>query len=174
MTKLSKLSKLFLFLTFGTGSLWLGGYFIRQLVIYQFFEPEDLSLRPFYNPQNLDAVIRTIAPIFVSNIILFISFLIFFFIFILVSKIKFKEEGWLFIIFLTILITAPFEIYLLYKDYKIIEQIYFMGAFSSSDLIAQIKERMKSLSGFSLIEIFSYFGIIYLLIFRPLRKVNEN
>ncbi|NMB81284.1 MAG: hypothetical protein GYA14_05655 [Ignavibacteria bacterium] len=174
MTKLNKLSKLFLFLTIVFGSLWLGSYLIRQLVVYQFFEPEGLALRSYYNQLNLDAVIKTIAPILVSNIILYLFYLVFFLIFLFVSKIKLKEEGWFLITILVIFITAPFELYLLYKDYKIVDQVYFAISTPSLDLIALLKERMQSLSSFALIEIFSYIGIVFLFIFKPLRKTNEN
>lgn len=174
MTKLNKLSKLFLFLTLVSAILWLGSYLTRQLVVYQFFEPEGLSLRPYYNQQNLDAVIKTIAPIFVSNIILYLLYLVFFIIFIFISKIKLKEEGWFFITLLIVFITAPFELYLLLKDYRIVEQIYFTASISSLDLVTQIKERMQSLSSFALIEIFSYLGVIFLVIFKPLSKTHEN
>lgn len=174
MTKLNKLSKLFLFLTITLGSLWLGSYFIRQLVVFQFFEPDGLALRSIYNQQNLEIVIRTISPAFVSNVILFISYLIFFILFVVTSKIKLMNEGWFFIIILIVLITAPFELFLLFKDYKIVERIYFSATPSGLDLITQIKERMQSLSSFALIEIFSYLGIIFLAIFKPLRKKNEN
>lgn len=174
MDKLSKFSKIFLFLSFVFGVLWLGGYLTRQLVVYQFFNPEDLSLRSIYNNQNLDVSIRTIAPIFVSNLIFYISFLITFLVFILTAKIKFKIEGWLLFITLIVLITAPFELYLAVQDYKIISDIYLSSDVHANSILNTIKERMQLLSSFSIIEIFSFIGIIFLLIFKPLRKTNEN
>lgn len=174
MDKLSKFSKIFLFLTFVFGALWLGGYLTRQLVVYQFFNPEDLSLRSVYNNQNLDAVIKTIAPIFVSTLILYLSFLITFLIFILTAKIKFRLEGWLLFITLIVLISAPFEIYLTIRDYKIISEIYLSADVSAATILNQIKERMQLLSSFSIIEILSFIGIIFLVIFKPLRKDHEN
>jgi hypothetical protein len=174
MDKLSKFSKIFLFLTLVFGVLWLGGYLTRQLVVYQFFNPEDLSIRSLYNNNNLDAAIKTIAPIFVSNLVLYIAFLITFLVFFFTAKINLKIEGWLFFISLIILITAPFEIYLTVKDYKIISDIYLSADVSASTILNNIKERMQLLSSFSLIEILSFIGIIFLIIFKPLRKANEN
>lgn len=174
MNKLSKFSKIILFLSYVFGVLWLGGYLTRQLAVYQFFNPEDLSLRSVYNNQNLDAAIKTIAPIFVSNLILYLSFLITFLVFIFTAKIKFRLEGWLLFITLIVLITAPFEIYLTVRDYKIISDIYLSADVSAVTILNQIKERMQLLSSFSIIEIFSFIGIIFLVIFKPLRKANEN
>lgn len=173
MKNLSKVSKFFLFLSALAFSLWLGGYVVRQLVIYQFFEPENLSLRPLYNFVNLKIVFITISPIILFNIITFPAFILSFLIFSLTNKIEFKKEGWLFIVSLVIIITAPFEFFLLFKDYKIFNGIYY-ETISSEILIGMIKERMQVFSSFSLIEIFSYIGIIFLFVFRPLRKSNEN
>lgn len=173
MKNISKVSKFFLFLSAVAFSFWLGGYIVRQLVIYQFFEPENLSLRSLYNFNNLEIVFKTISPIILFNIITFPAFILSFLIFILTNKIELKKEGWLLIILLVILITAPFEIFLLIKDYQIFNGIYY-ETISAEILIGLIKERMQVFSSFSLIEIFSYIGIIFLSVFRPLRKSNEN
>jgi hypothetical protein len=173
MNNLTKLSKSFLFISLSSLALWLGGYIVRQLVIYQFFEPESLSLRTFYNSNNLTAVLITILPILVFNIVTFIIFLISILIFLFISKINLKKEGWFFISLLIIFVTAPFEIYLMFKDYEIINNI-FLSNIPSDLIVEKIKERMITLSSFSLIEIFSYLGIIFLFVFKPLRKVDEN
>lgn len=173
MNNLTKLSKSFLFISLSSLALWLGGYIVRQLVIYQFFEPESLSLRTIYNSNNLTAVLITITPILVFNIITFIIFLISILIFLFISKINLKKEGWFFISLLIIFVTAPFEIYLMFKDYEIINNI-FLSNIQSDLIVEKIKERMITLSSFSLIEIFSYLGIIFLFVFKPLRKVDEN
>jgi hypothetical protein len=59
------------------------------------------------------------------------------------------------------------------KDYSILKSI-FLTNMQPELIIAQIKERMISLSSFTLIEIFSYFGFIFLFVFKPLRKHDEN
>lgn len=173
MNNLTKISKSFLFISLSALAVWLGGYLVRQLVIYQFFEPENLLLRPIYNSNNLPAVLITIAPILVFNIITFLIFLISILLFLFISKINLKKEGWFFICLLIIFITAPFEIYLMLKDYSILKSI-FLTNMQPELIIAQIKDRMISLSSFTLIEIFSYFGFIFLFVFKPLRKHDEN
>lgn len=173
MNNLTKSSKLFLFISLSALALWLGGYLVRQLVMYQFFEPDGLSLRIIYNLSNIPAVLVTISPILVFNIISFTIFLISFIFFLFISKVKLKNEGWLFISLIIISITAPFEIFLLFKDYDIISGILWLN--SQPDIIVElIKQRMIVFSSFSLIEIFSYLSIIFLFIFKPLRRTNEN
>lgn len=171
MDNISKTSKIILFITITFFVLWLGGYVLRQLVVYQFFEVENLELRKIYSTENLMPVYHSLLPVFVYNLITYSVFLIFFIAFISTSKIKIKSEGWFFIIILLIAVTAPFEIYLLTFDYKIVGEIFSASA-TALDTLNLIKERMTILSSFSLIEIFSFIGILFLAIFRPLRKAQ--
>lgn len=171
MDNISKTSKIILFVTISFFALWLGGYVLRQLVVYQFFEVENLELRNIYNPDNLSPVYYSLLPVFVFNLITYLVFLIFFIVFVVTSKIKIKHEGWFFIIIILVAITAPFEVYLLTFDYKIANNIYSTIA-SAESTLNLIKDRMTILSSFSLIEIFSFIGIIFLAIFRPLRKIR--
>jgi hypothetical protein len=94
-------------------------------------------------------------------------------IFIGTSKLNLRRNGWLFIITMIIIITAPFEIYLSLIDYKII-RLGLANIYESNFILELIKERLTKLNSFSLIEIFSYLAIIFLTLFRPLQKSNEN
>lgn len=152
--------------------IWLGGYISRHLVIYQLFEPKDLTLRSLYYEMNLNAVLNTLLPLVVSNIISFISFLILFVIYLVLTPLKCKRNGWLFISFLIIIITCPFELYLLIKDYHIASAIL-NQSLKQLEIIELIKTRITTLSSFSLIEIFSYLSIVFLVIFKPLTPRNE-
>lgn len=171
MENLKKTSKVFLYFTVLFFTLWLGGYVARHLVIYQFFEPENLGLKEIYKIDSLDGSLYTILPLFILNIISFVFLLIFFISFLLSSKINLKYEGWLLIITLLIFLTAPFEIYLLIKDYEIVKDIYYHLA-NSDTIINLIRDRITLLSNFSLIEIFAYCGVIFLVVFKPLRKIQ--
>lgn len=170
MDNLNKTSKVFLYITSIFFVMWLGGYIARNLVIYQFFEPQNLELREIFKNSSLNETLYTILPLFVINIFSFVFFLIFFISFLFLSKINLKYEGWLLIITLLIFVTAPFEIYLLIKDYEIAKNIYYHLA-NSNSIIELIRNRITVLSSFSLIEIFTYFGILFLVIFKPLRKI---
>jgi hypothetical protein len=170
MQKLNKLSKIILTITVLFFSFWFGGYFLRQLVIYQLFEPENLALKSVYNSQNLHDVFLTILPVFVFNIATYIGFLIVLIMFLFISKISLKKEGWLFISVLIIGVCSPFEIFLLIKDYKIAQIIYSWN-FDSNTVFTMIKERLTVLSSFSLIEIFSFIGVVFLCILQPFKKL---
>jgi hypothetical protein len=173
MEKLNLVSKTFLFITILFFSLFLGGYVARQIVIYQLFEPTGINFKSAYNEQNLHIVYYTILPIIILNIVTYITFLVSYMIFIFTSKIKIKYEGWLFAITIILLITAPFEIYLSIIDFKIVRMVM-SDSMQIKAISELIKDRMTELSSFSLIEIFSLAAIIFLGLFKPLRKKNEN
>lgn len=169
MENQNKISKVILYFTVIFFIFWLGGYIARHLVIYQYFEPENLTLRELFTKESLPATFYLILPLIIFNIFSYVVFLVLFIIFLIISKFNLKLEGWLLIVSLIVFITAPFEIFLLIKDYKIVKDIYY-NLTNAEYLISLIRERITILSSFSLIEIFSYLGIVFLVIFKPLRK----
>ena len=169
MYNLSKTSKIFLFLTALSGSLWMGAYFARLIVFYQMFEPEELILRPVFNEQNLHSLLITINPLIVLTLILYLAFIVTYFVFINISKISLKYNGWLFIITVIIFLTLPFELYLVSFDYKIVTSVL-TGNFNSMEIVQLILKRFKVLSSFPVIELFCYFSMIYFVLFKPLTK----
>ncbi|NJD23704.1 MAG: hypothetical protein FIA82_13730 [Melioribacter sp.] len=173
MKNLNIFSKTVLLFTIIFFTVWLGGYIARQIAVYQLFEPVELNLRTFYYTNNLSSAISLLVPLIISNLITYACFLLLFLTFIVISKLNLRRNGWLFIITLIIIITAPFEIYLSLIDYKII-RLGLANINEVSPIIELIKERITKLSSFSLIEIFSYISIIILVLFKPLQKSNEN
>lgn len=177
MKNLSKFSRLLLFIACLSGSLWLGSYMTRLFITYRLFEDTDFILKPYYNTTNLSEVLLTLFPAFMSTLILYSIFVIFFVLFLIVTKPNLKQNGWLFIITLLVLVTFPFEVYLMNIDYKIILLIN-SDSFNPNEVIELIKDRFKVFSSFPVIEIFCYFAVIFLIIFRPLTKtifqVNED
>lgn len=173
MKTLSIFSKSVLLFTIIFFTIWLGGYIARQIVVYQLFEPVELNLRTFYNSNNLSSAISLVVPLIISNLITYTCFLLLFLIFIGTSKLNLRKNGWLFIITMIIIITAPFEIYLSLIDYKII-RLGLSNINETNFILELIKERLTKLNSFSLIEIFSYLAIISLALYRPLQKSNEN
>ena len=176
MYNLSKTSKIFLFLATLSGSLWLGAYFTRLIVFYQLFESENFDIKPIFNEQNLHAVLTEINSLIVLTLVLYLIFIITYFIFIAISKISLKQNGWLFIVTIIILITLPFELYLISIDYKIITLVL-PGNFNEMQIIQLIIKRFKVLSSFPIIELFCYFSIVYFVLFKPLtskKRAYEN
>ena len=159
MNTLNKTSKIFAFIAIITCSLWIGAYLSRLFLSYQLFEAQDLSLKSYITSANLTGILTTMLPPITATFVLYICFIISFA---------------LFIIAVIILITLPFEIYLMTIDYSIILQLNH-GIYNTSDIVDLFVKRIKVLGSFPLIEIFCYLSFYYFLLFRPLTKdKNEN
>jgi hypothetical protein len=172
MNTLNKTSKIFAFIAIITCSLWIGAYLSRLFLSYQMFEIQDLSLKPYISSANLAGILTTMLPSVTTTFVLYICFILSITLFIIFSRIKLRYNGWLFIIAIIILITSPFEIYLMTIDYSIILQLNH-GIFNTSDLVDLFLKRIKVLGSFPLIEVFCYLSFYYFLLFRPFTK-NEN
>ncbi|HED05923.1 MAG TPA: hypothetical protein ENI61_04480 [Ignavibacteria bacterium] len=172
MKKLKLSSKIFLFIFVLSLIIWIGGYLTRISITYQLFERINYQLKPFINGQNLAAILRILyiptVITFVAYIVLIVSFTLF----ISTAKVGLKKNGWLFIITLIIYITLPFEIYLMKYDYNFL-LLTVGNNLENTVAINLIISRFKSLNGFPIIELLSYFSIIYFALFQPF-KIEEK
>lgn len=176
MKKLNITAKIFLYLAFLSGVLWTGSYMLRMFLTFRLFEETGFVLKQYLTTQNLPIVLTTLYPTFITTFVLYIIFIVTFMLFLVFCKMSLKQNGWLFIITLLLLITFPFETYLMTIDYKIITAL--SGNFDPKYIISLIVERFKVFNSFPIIEIISYFTMIYLAVFQPLtsskKLKNEN
>ena len=169
MKKISKISSSFLTVAALACIFWMGSYLVRLTLSYQMFDQTITSKKDYLNEQNLKAVLTTINPAVMTTFVLFIAFLIFYFLFLVTSKLNLRRNGWLFIITILIIITAPFEIYLMTIDYRIFTNVNY-GISNNGDILILIMKRLTVLSSFSLIELLCYCAIIFLAIFKPMTR----
>jgi hypothetical protein len=169
--------KILLYLTVLSGSLWLGSYMLRLFLSYRLFQEKNFVLKSFVTNQNLSGILTALLPAFMTTLILYIIFIICFILYLLICRPKIKENGWLFISSVLIFVTCPFEVYLMTYDYKIAASIY-SGSFDPQAILKLIIERFTSLSSFPVIEIISYFAVIFFVLFQPLKMkkkiIDEN
>lgn len=176
MKSLSKLSKIFLFIAVLGAVTWVGSAFTRQLVTYQLFEGLELNFKSYVSEQNLSAIYETILPAITITFISYCVFIISFALFLLFSRIKLKQFGWLFIITVIVFLLMPFEVYLMTIDYKMIFLLN-SGNFNSSTITDLILARFRIFGSFTIIEVLCYLSFIYFILFRPLQvdsNINEN
>ncbi len=169
MHKLNKFSKIFLFLFAASGVIWLGSYITRLSLFYRLFQEDELILREFINYENLSAIMQVLITAISINMIFYLTMIFSFMVFILSSKLNLKQNGWLFISMVIVIITLPFEIYLMTIDYKILMQIL-SNVFSSDEILQLVIKRFTVLGSFPMIEILSYFSVLFLFMFQPLTK----
>jgi len=169
MKKENTITKIFAYISLTSGSIWLGAYISRLLTTYQMFEATELKLKSYITDSNISSIFQTTYPLVNLSIFSYLIMIFSFTIFLTLTQIKLKENGWLFIITMIIYITLPFEIILLLIDYKLF--IIFMNEQFTSELILQlVTERITMLSSFPIILLLSYLSIPYFLIFKPYTK----
>jgi hypothetical protein len=166
MKKENKLALVFGYLALASGSIWFGAYFARLLTTYQMFEAIDLSLKSFINSNNLPAIIQTTYPLVLLTFITYLILILSFTFYLMISKIRLKENGWLLIIAMIIYLTLPLESVLLWIDYKLIT-LFFNEQFASAEILKLIRDRISVLSSFPIILLLSYLSIPYFLVFKP-------
>jgi hypothetical protein len=169
MKNISTLSKIFAVLALVSAAIWVGSYLSRLFLVYQLFEGPDLILKSYITNDNLSGILFSIMPSFVVHFISFIIMFLTTIIFYSISKISLRFNGWLFIILIAILITTPFEIYLMLIDYKVIMMLN-NNSFDANEVINLLRNRIKDLSSYSIVAILTYLSFYYFIIFRPLSK----
>jgi len=175
MKKNSNSSSVFGYLALTSGSIWFGAYVSRLLTTYQMFQETEYTLKDYISNANLSAIFQTTFPLvnltFYSYIVMTISFTLF----LILSRLKLKENGWMLIIALIIYLTLPLESLLLMTDYKLIV-LFLNEQFGSEQILKLVIERLSNLSSFPIILILSYLTIPYFLVFKPftLKVKDEN
>jgi hypothetical protein len=85
------------------------------------------------------------------------------------NKVNLRFNGWLFIILIAVIITVPFEIYLMTIDYRIITMLN-GTSFNSATVIELLKDRIQNLSSYPIVAILTYLSFYYFIVFQPLIK----
>jgi len=169
MKNISTISKIFAVLSLISAAIWVGSYLSRLFLVYQLFKGPDLLLRSYITNENASGILISLLPTILVHFISFIMMLITTIIFYIVSKINLRFNGWLFIILIAIIITAPFEIYLMSIDYKVIMMLN-NGSFDSNIIVNLLRDRIKDLSSYSIVAILTYLSFYYFIVFQPLTK----
>ena len=175
MKKNNKFSSFCSFLALASGNIWFGAYIARLLLTYQLFEPTEPVLKNYVTNNNLPAIIQTTFPLVNLTFFSYLVLIFFFTLFLIFTKLKLKEDGWLFIISMIIYLTLPFEAVLLTVDYKLIV-LFINEQFASAEVLKLIIERITLLSSFPIILILSYLSVPFFLVVKPftLKSKDEN
>lgn len=174
MKKYNLITKIFLYISFIFAVIWTGSYLLRMFLFYQIFTERNFELKEYAKGIDLLPVFQTLLPAISTTFISYIVFLLFFILFFIFSRIKLRENGWFFIITMIIIITAPFEIYLMTLDAHMISGLFYKSM-NSGEILNLVIKRFKVLSSFPIIEILSYLAVFYLAVFQPLTKrIHED
>lgn len=172
MKNQSFFTKLFASISLTAAAVWIGSYLVKIFLIYNLFQPEDLALKERYLHGDLNNVLFTLLPAFTTAFTAYVIFIFAFIVFLSLSKHSLKQNGWLFISVLIVIITFPFEMYLMLTDYKIIN-LLLLESFNTDAILQLIRDRITTLSSFPVIALLSYISILFLIIFKPLTNINK-
>ncbi|MGK9475926.1 hypothetical protein [Melioribacter sp. OK-6-Me] len=150
--------------------LWMCGVMSDLLISFQLFEAKGLVLKEIFSRTDLSVSLLLLTPAISLKLIGYPFLVISIILYLLFTKPKLKKEGWLLIILLLIIITAPFNIYLLYKDYDLLMEI--LNIAPATQTIAHLRERFIILGGFPLINLFVNLAILFLATLKPLQKTT--
>jgi hypothetical protein len=169
MKNISSVSKISAVLALISVSIWVGSYLSRLFLVYQLFEGPDLVLRNYISDENINGILYSLLPAILVHFIAFIVMLIVTILFYFTSKVNLRFNGWLFIILVAVIITTPFEVYLMIIDYKTIMMLN-SGSFDSNTVLNLLRDRIKDISSYSVVAILTYLSFYYFIVFQPLTK----
>ncbi|MBT8378612.1 MAG: hypothetical protein KJN64_05245 [Ignavibacteria bacterium] len=171
--KNKKFSNLFAAVSLISGVLWFGFYLTRLILTYNLFEEGELVLKNFINNSSISGIFQSFEPLYYLTFVTYIILIICFTLFLVSSRLKLKENGWLFIITIIIYFTLPFEAILMAVDYRLI-LMHIAHNFNSDLALTLTIDRLENLGGFSVIIILCYFSIPYFLIFKPFSAIKDK
>jgi hypothetical protein len=174
MKNLTPISKIFLTIALASGALWLGSYTTKLFALYNLFELDQsnlLVLKTNLTNVDLKPVLFELLPVLSVSLVSYVLFLAFSIMFLLFSKIGLKNNGWLFISLMIVIVCLPFEIVLSLKDFKIIDMIL-SNSDNVNEMIEIIKSRITIFSSFPIVSLILNYSIFFLFVFKPLTKKN--
>lgn len=172
MKNLNLISKIFLTIALASGVLWLGSYTTKLFALYHLFELDQsniLVLKSNLTNVDLKPVLFELLPVLSLSLVSYAVFLAFSIMFLLFSKISLKNNGWLFISLMIVIICLPFEIVLSLRDIKIINMIL-SNSDNVNEMIEIIKSRITILSSFPIVSLILHYSIFFLFVFKPLTR----
>jgi len=173
MYNFSKSSKIWLFVLIISGIFFLGGINVRALIGNELLNYDEFSFRISIPPDEENMIFKMIGYasilIMVSYVITFLSAIFFAFSF----KINKKENGWYIMCLMLFFVFSPVEFYTFFLDIKFI-QLFYQRPVNHDGLLTIFGERIGFLKGVPWIAILSYYAIIFIAIFKPLRKTGKE
>jgi len=166
--RLSVAAKLALSIFIVSAFFWFGGAFTRAFVGNEMFVMETLSIRTDLPAAVEQEMFFLLAWSSIAVLAWYTATLIFGTLFLVFSKLRFKEHGWLLMSAILFYFFVPVEVYTALVDIK------FIGAVFSGSPLATCRElfvkHLTSLLGAPILAVFCYFTIIILAVWQPLKR----
>jgi hypothetical protein len=172
----SKSNKIALTILVLAGIFWLGGINIRTLIGNELLDYDQFDFRTSIPPDRENTLFQMISNASLVVVISYAVVLIAAIWFIVTTKLKMKENGWLLMSAILFFMFVPIELYTNYLDVRFM-LLFHSGPPNHDELLRLFGERIGAFSGVPVIAVLSYYTIIPLVIFKPLNRaaaVNEE
>jgi hypothetical protein len=169
----SKSNKVALTLLIIASVFWLGGINVRALIGNELLNYDQFDFRVSIPPDRENALFQMMSN---ASILIAVSYFIVLLAavwFMATTKLKIKQNGWLLMSAILFFIFVPAEIYTNYLDIKF-TLLFHSGPPNHDELLKIFGERLGALSGIPVIALFCYYTIIPIVVFKPLRRHNEE
>lgn len=166
---LNKKAKTSLFLLITFGVIWLGGITVRFFIGNQLLDYDEFNFRVSIPPDEENQIFKMISD---ASMIIMISYTIVLassIVFMKTCKINLRENTWLLMCAMLFFVFVPVEIYTSYLDMKFM-MLFDKRPANHDELLKLFGERIGFLRGVPWIAVMSYFTIIWLSVFQPMKK----
>ncbi|MEP7146192.1 MAG: hypothetical protein ABI792_04195 [bacterium] len=168
---LSKTAKISLFILTISAIFWLGAINVRFFIGNQLLNYDEFNFRTSIPPDEENQIFKMISD---SSLIIMLAYpivLISAIVFLRTSRINLRENPWLLMCAILFFAFVPVELYTTYIDLKFI--ILFNKRPANHDKLLELfGERIGFLRGVPWIGVMCYYTIIWLAVFRPLKKTS--
>ena len=170
---LNKASKLWLLLLIISTIVWLGAINVRFIIGNELLNYDEFSFRTSIPPDEENMIFKLISNVSIVIMIAYVFTFVSAIFFMKTCKINLKQNTWLLMCAILFFVFSPVEFYTSYLDLKFI-LLFFSEPPNHDELLKIFGERLGFLKGVPWIAILSYYTIIGIAIYKPLRKTQKE
>ncbi len=152
---------------------WLGGINIRTIIGNELMDYDQFEFRTSIPPDREDTLFQMLTNSSIVVVISYVFVLVSAIWFLVTTKLKMKENGWLLMSAVLFFMFVPVEFYTNYIDVRFM-LLFHQGPPNHDELLKLFGERIGAFRGLPVIAVLCYYSIIPIAIFRPLRKIKET
>ncbi|MBL8006572.1 MAG: hypothetical protein JNJ56_03515 [Ignavibacteria bacterium] len=166
---LNKKSKIALFILMTGAIFWLGAINVRFFIGNQLLNYDEFNFRTSIPPDEENQIFKMISDSSLMIMAVYPVVFIAAIVFLRNCKINLRENPWLLMSAVLFFVFVPVEIYTSYIDLKFI-MLFDKRPANHDRLLELFGERIGFLRGVPWIAVMSYYTIIWLAVFKPLKK----
>lgn len=170
---LSRKSRISLFILIVGSVFWLGAINVRFFIGNQLLNYDEFNFRTSIPPDEENQIFKMISDASVMIMIVYIIVLVSAIVFVKTCNINLRENPWFLMSVILFFAFVPVELYTSYIDLKFI--LLFNQRPANHDVLLKLfGERIGFLRGVPWIAVMSYYTIIWLSVFKPLKKSHSE